>query len=109
MKVITRLAIVTGVVTVLLSIVLTAFWMGRIEGMLSPVRQVEIPLCAGSETQVRASPTGYILGDVPAGAMLWFLKLDLPFAHVAYFNGSAWLEGTVPAFILEVCNERNDQ
>lgn len=84
-------------------IALTAFWMGRIDGALNPVRRAEIPMCAGSETQVRESPTGYILANVPAGALLWFIKLELPFAQVAYFDGSDWLEGTVPAYVLEVC------
>ncbi len=97
-----------AVLSVLFSIMLTIFWVGRIEGALAPTRRVEFPMCAGTETQIRESPTGYILGDVPAGAMLWFFKLDLPFAHVAYFDGSSWLEGTVPAFVLEVCNGHHE-
>ncbi len=104
MKTVRRLLIGAGAISTLSLIVLTAFWVGRIDGALSPTRQVEIPMCAGSDTQIRESPTGYVLGDVPAGAMLWFLKLDLPFAQVAYFDGSSWLEGTIPAFVLEVCN-----
>lgn len=94
-------AIVLGVIA------LGAFWLGRIDGALAPARQMDIPMCANGDTQVRESPTGYILANVPAGALLWFLKLDVPFAHVAYFDGSAWIEGTVPAFILEVCNGAN--
>ena len=103
-----RLLIGIAVLSALFPIVLTAFWVGRIEGALSPTRRVEIPMCAGMETQIRESPTGYILGDVPAGATLWFFKLDLPFAQVAYFDGSSWLEGTVPAFVLEVCNGHHE-
>ncbi len=108
-KVVWKLLIGAAVLSALFPIMLTAFWVGRIDGALSPVRRVEIPMCANRETQIRESPTGYILGDVPAGAMLWFLKLDLPFAHVAYFDGSSWLEGTVPAFVLEVCNDHHEQ
>jgi hypothetical protein len=82
---------------------LTSFWVGRLAGSLAPVRSYEIPMCAGYETDVRKSPTGYVLGHVPAGAMVWFVKLDLPFANVAYYDGSAWVEGTVTATALEVC------
>lgn len=102
--VVRRVLMGAAVLSALFPITLTAFWVGRIDGALSPTRRVEIPMCTSDKTQIRESPTGYILDDVPAGAMLWFLRLDLPFAHVAYFDGSSWLEGTVPAFVLEICN-----
>ena len=108
MKIVWRLLVSVAAAVFFSLIVLTAFWVGRIEGALSPVRQVQIPMCTEFATHLRESPTGYIVGDVPAGSMIWLLKLDLPFAQVAYFNGSSWLEGTVSASVLEVCNGRDE-
>lgn len=81
----------------------TAYLMGRLAGALDPVRNFERPMCVAGKTAIRANPTGYIIGQVPAGEMVWFVKLDLPFAQVAYYDGSAWIEGTITATSLIVC------
>lgn len=85
------------------AMIMTAYWMGKLAGAFDPARSYEIPMCAAYETDVRMSPTGYVLSHVPAGEMVWFTKMDLPFAHVAYYDGSAWHEGTITATALEVC------
>jgi hypothetical protein len=64
---------------------------------------VERALCVTNGTALRASPTGYILADIPADAQVWLLRLDLPFARVAYFEDGNWSEGTISASVLEVC------
>ena len=85
------------------AMIMSAYWIGQMDGAFDPARSYEIPMCVQYETNVREAPTGYVLGHVPAGAMVWFLKLELPFAHVAYYNGSAWVEGTITASALVVC------
>lgn len=88
---------------ILIAVVMAAFYAGRLAGALDPERRYEIPMCAAYETDVRANPTGYIIGHVPAGSTIWFMQLELPFARVAYYDGSAWLEGTITATALQVC------
>jgi hypothetical protein len=82
---------------------LSAFWVGKLEGALNPASNAEKIMCVSREVDIRQSPTGYVIGTVPAGSSLWFIKLDLPFAYVAYYDGSAWLEGSVTASVLELC------
>lgn len=85
------------------ALMLITFWAGRLVGALNPTRSFERPMCTAYETAVRESATGYVLSTVPAGSMVWFVKLDLPFALVAYYDGSAWIEGAVTANALVVC------
>ena len=96
--------IVFSVLVALAALVITAFLTGKIQGALNPVRNVEKPMCVGREVDIRQTPTGYIIGKVPAGSMVWFTKLDLPFAYVAFYDGVQWLEGSITASVLEVCN-----
>ncbi len=86
------------------ALVLGAYWMGEIHGALDPVRKVAYPMCVSRDVNIRESPTGYVLGHIPAGSMVWFTRLDLPFAYVAYYDGSGWLEGSITSSVLEVCS-----
>lgn len=86
-------------------LVFIAFQMGRLEGALNPAWTAERAMCVSQDVEIRESPTGYVVGDIPAGELVWFFKLDLPFAHVAYYDGSTWLEGTIPAFMLALCGQ----
>jgi hypothetical protein len=92
--------VITGA---LVAMIMTAFWLGKLEGGLNPAWTTEKMMCVSQEVDIRESPTGYVIGTAPAGSALWFVKLDLPFAHVAYYDGSTWLEGTVTASWLELC------
>lgn len=83
----------------------TTFYMGRLAGALNPAWTAEKAMCVNQDVDIRQSPTGYVMSNVPAGEMVWFLKLELPFAHIAYYDGSTWLVGTVSAFVLEVCGQ----
>jgi hypothetical protein len=85
------------------AMIVIAFWVGKLEGALNPAWTTEKQMCVSQDVDIRESPTGYVIGTVPAGSALWFIKLELPFAHVVYFDGSAWLQGTVTAFVLELC------
>lgn len=89
----------------LASMIGIAFYMGKLEGALNPSWTAEKAMCIRQDVDIRESPTGYVIGEIPAGEMVWFMKLDLPFAYVAYFDGSAWLEGTIPAFVLDLCGQ----
>lgn len=100
-----RILIVMVISAILALLTLTAFYMGKLEGALNPAWTAEKAMCVSHDVDVRESPIGYVIGRVPAGEMLWFIKLELPFAHVAYYNGYTWLKGTVPAFVLEVCGQ----
>jgi len=86
-----------------LTIAYGSFYVGRIYGALDPLRTYEIPMCVTHSTQLRESPTGYVNANIPADATIWFRKLELPFAHVSYFDGKSWIDGTLTASILEVC------
>ncbi len=100
-----RVLIVLAALVALASLVLSAYWIGKLEGALNPVRDAERVMCVNRDVNIHESPTGYILGKVPAGSTLWFVRLDLPFAYVAYYDGSTWLEGTVTATVLELCDQ----
>lgn len=107
-----KLSIIFRVLTVLALIAtlatswVSAFWLGELRGALDPVRNVNLPMCVSRDANIRESPTGYVLGHVSTGSMVWFTRLDLPFAYVAYYDGSAWLEGSITASALEVCSDR---
>jgi hypothetical protein len=96
---------VLSLVVVWASSLYMAFWFGRLAAALEPSRVLERPMCAAYPVDIRTDPTGYIIGHVPAGGMLWFYGLDLPFARVAYYDGDEWLVGTVTASALEVCGD----
>lgn len=87
------------------ALVFIAFQIGRLDGALNPSWTAEKAMCVRQEVDIRESPTGYVIGEIPTGEMVWFMKLELPFAYVAYFDGSAWLEGTIPAFVLDLCGQ----
>lgn len=95
--------IVLAVLVALAALVITAFLTGKIQGALDPVRNAEKPMCVSHEVDIRQSPTGYIIGKVPAGSMVWFTRLDLPFAYIAFYDGEQWLEGSITASVLEAC------
>jgi len=103
---IVRALIIVATMCALVFLALTSFWMGRLAGALAPVRTIERPMCMVRDVGLRESPTGYVISQIPEGSMVWFLKLDLPFAYVAYYDGSAWLEGSVTASVLDVCEGR---
>jgi hypothetical protein len=100
---IARLLLVLALGVCMASMLVSAYFLGKLNGALDPLRSYEVPMCVAYDTHIRADPTGYILGDVPAGTMVWFTKLDLPFAHVAFYDGNSWLEGTVTATAIEAC------
>lgn len=103
MSLVLRGLIVLAILSALADEIISAFWLGRLNGALNPVRSTEKMLCVNREVDIRQSPTGYVIGTVAAGESLWFIKLDLPFAYVAYYDGSAWLEGSITASALELC------
>lgn len=100
-----RILIGLALSAVIASLVVTAFFMGKLTGALNPAWTAEKAMCVSRITDIRGTPTGYVIGKVPAGEMVWFLKLDLPFAHIAYYDGTTWLEGAIPAFVLDVCGQ----
>lgn len=93
------LALLAGVV----AMIITAYTLGEISGALDPLRSYEVPMCVVGETDIRETPTGYVIGHVPADGLVWFVKLDLPFAKVAFYDGQKWLDGTVTATALVPC------
>lgn len=105
MKNIKAFLFIISVVTAVSLLTATAFFVGRLDGALNPSWTAEKAMCVNQDVAIRESPIGYVVGAVPAGEMVWFFRLDLPFAHIAYYNGSEWLEGTVPAFVLELCGQ----
>lgn len=92
-----------AILVALAALVITAFLTGKIQGALNPVRNAEKPMCVNREVDIREAPTGYVIGTVPAGSMVWFMRLDLPFAYVSFYDGVQWLEGSITASVLEVC------
>lgn len=100
-----RILIIVLFLAILILSATTAFHMGRLSGALNPAWTAEKAMCVNQDVDIRESPTGYVIGIVPAGEMVWFIKLSLPFAHVAYYDGTTWLEGTVSAFVLGVCGQ----
>lgn len=100
-----RILIGLALSAVIASLVVTAFFMGKLTGALNPAWTAEKAMCVSQGVDIRESPIGYVIGKVPAGEIVWFSKLDLPFAHVVYYDGNMWLEGTVPAFVLDVCGQ----
>ena len=98
-----RIATAVMLLIALAAMIIAAFSVGKLEGALNPAWTAEKVMCVNRDVDIRQSPTGYVIGTVPAGSAFWFIKLELPFAHVAYYDGSAWLEGTVTALALELC------
>lgn len=92
-----------AMISALTALGLSCYWLGHLDGALDPAREVERAMCLNRETALRESPTGYILTTIPADAQIWLMDLDLPFAHVAYYEGGSWIEGTITASALEVC------
>lgn len=87
----------------LAAMIITAYTLGEISGALDPLRSYEVPMCVVGETDIRTDPIGYVIGTVPAGGLVWFVKLEIPFAHVSFYDGQEWLDGTVTATALDIC------
>jgi hypothetical protein len=60
-------------------------------------------VCTYRPTEIRESPTGYIIVRVASGSQVIIDRIDAPFAYVSYFDGKQWIEGTVTASYLGVC------
>ncbi len=63
--------------------------------------------CLYRDTFLRTNPTGYIITRLAKNSQVYLNSIEIPFAHVSYFSGTQWFNGTVTASYLGPCNATN--
>lgn len=93
-------------------VLIMVLWLSSIFGSFvlgQKITQHQEPLnvatiCTVRNTEIRESPTGYIIIRIARGSELWVREMDAPFAYVSYFDGEQWIEGSVTASYLGRCD-----